>query len=152
MAKNSIYTNFSKKNPGRLENMINKDGSFNFTKLGAKFSVRFLFQYFINLRWLQFNLLVIGFYFFINILFALVYWVLDCQIVVIDPKITEFFTAFFFTVQTFTTLGHDTLSTVRGLYFTISFIQLFPYYIHHNYFLCKKGLNDLYLQYTTHHL
>jgi inward rectifier potassium channel len=102
--------------------MINKDGSFNATKLGTKFSVCDLFQYFINLRWLQFNPLVIGFYFFINILFALVYWVLDCQIVDAAPKIPEFFTAFIFSVETFITLGYGTLSSVRGLYFTISFI------------------------------
>lgn len=109
MANSKFDSGFSKK-PGRLERMINKDGSFNVTKLGTKFSVRDLFQYFINLRWFQFNLLVIGFYFVINILFALVYWLFDCSIVGSDPETHGFLTSFFFSVQTFTTLGYGTLS------------------------------------------
>lgn len=109
MAKSKLDTGFSK-NPGRLERMINKDGSFNVTKLGTKFSVRDLFQYFISLRWFEFNLIVIGFYLVINIIFAFTYWILDCEIIGTDPKIPDFLTAFFFSVQTFTTLGYGTLS------------------------------------------
>lgn len=109
MANSNIDTGFSK-NPGRLERMINKDGSFNVVKLGTSFSKRDLFQYFIDLKWSQFNWLVIGFYFVINLLFAFVYWVLDCEIIGADVSIPSFATAFFFSTQTFTTLGYGTLS------------------------------------------
>jgi inward rectifier potassium channel len=93
-------------NAGRL---INQDGTFNMKRTGAGFHHKDIYQKLINLSWPRFFLLILLFYFLINMIFALIYYF-------IGPEhmqgthgrlgVDSFLDSLFFSVQTFTTVGY----------------------------------------------
>ncbi len=53
--------------------IINKDGSFNVVKEGARFRLNDAYLFFINLTWFQFILLILAGFITVNLLFACLY-------------------------------------------------------------------------------
>ncbi len=107
--------------------IINKDGSFNVIRKGVGFSSRNIYQDLIKMSWIKFLSINVLFIFSLNALFALVYmWVgLD----EIDGEATgagfyhDFTQAFFFSFQTFTTLGYGRISPTGDLANLISAVE-----------------------------
>ncbi len=98
---------------GKTKRIINKDGSFNVVKVGADYSARDVYLFLINASWLKFLSLLILFYFLINLLFAGLYYVTGIHHLANLPGGTRFETllsVFFFSVQTFTTVGYGNIS------------------------------------------
>lgn len=100
------------------ERMINRDGSFNVERRGLPFFQSLsVYHTLIRISWLQFNILLVLSFLVVNLLFAIVY-------VVIGPDhlagsngtdlLTHFSDAFFFSSQTFTTVGYGRI-TPEGL-------------------------------------
>jgi inward rectifier potassium channel len=89
---------------------INRDGSFNLHKEGLPFWDRFsIYHSMLNLpRW-KFIGIIIVFYFTINLLYTLVYWIIGPDqfqgIVGVSP-VDKFKELFFFSTETFTTVGY----------------------------------------------
>ena len=108
--------------------LINNDGSFNVVRRG-----RFIFapyQNMVEMSWGRFLLLMIGAYVLINLVFAVGFLVIGTDslsnISQADSFGYRFLAAFFFSVQTFTTVGYGNLAPV-GIAANIlaSFVALF---------------------------
>lgn len=116
MAKKTNQTGFGEKLTGNTKRVINKDGSFNVLRLGAQH--RSIYQYLIGISWGRFSLFVLGFYLSFNSFFALLYmWagIENINGIEADNWWDQFFQAFFFSVQTFTTVGYGHVSP-NGFY------------------------------------
>ena len=103
-----IGTKFDEK----VRRMINADGSYNVIKTGFNKGIRDIFKYLVEISWVQFLLLLFSGYIIFNVFFTCIYLAFGFEnISGIDPKEGPvFFQAFFFSIQTFTTVGYGTLA------------------------------------------
>ena len=99
--------------------MINRDGSFNVERRGVAFLDRFsFFHTLIRTSWWNFNALVLGLYVTVNASFAGVYLAIGMEHIAGAQGASawdQFFEAFFFSTQTFTTVGYGRVSPVGFL-------------------------------------
>jgi inward rectifier potassium channel len=93
---------------------LNRDGSYNVNRMGLPwFRSLNLYHYLMTLSWGGFFLLLVGFYFGVNVLFALGYFLcgptalLGSRALTITDRLLE---DFFFSVQTLATIGYGGLS------------------------------------------
>lgn len=95
---------------------LNRDGTFNVEKRGiSQFSTRNLYHFLLTMNWWEFLGLVLLLYFLSNIVFGLVYSLLGAQSIVDTSEIpitNIFLRGFFFSVQTFATIGYGTIHPV----------------------------------------
>lgn len=99
---------------GRL---LNRDGSFNIKRTGQPFMAGFsLYHWLIRISWVSFIFTVLGFYFFVNLFYASIYYALGVEsslIGTIAPTVHhKFMEAFFFSAQTLTTVGYGRISPI----------------------------------------
>lgn len=98
------------------ERLINKDGSFNILRTGVKIWTPY--QSLVEMPWSRFFVLITIFYCVVNAFFASIFVAIgvDCLKGVEPQSIVEnFANAFFFSVQTFTTVGYGAVSPVGTL-------------------------------------
>lgn len=104
-------------NPGSYGGrFINKDGSFNIRREGISFINRFsIYQKMLNLpRW-KFIGIILFFYFAINVLFTIAYILVGCnqlQGIVASSDWGKYKEIFFFSAQTFTTVGYGRINPI----------------------------------------
>lgn len=111
MWRRTIDPGLGEKYNSRTKRLINKDGSFNIVKLGRELRLYDAYQYLKNISVGRLSFLLLCFYLFINSLFALLYlWCGVENLHGIEPGLHPFFNAFFFSVQTFTTVGYGVLA------------------------------------------
>ncbi len=88
--------------------LINRDGTFNVRREGLSFWESFsLYHALLNMTWPHFLLSVAGFYLVVNLVFGIAYWFLGAG--VLTGQFHEgnaFLHSFFFSVQTFSTVGY----------------------------------------------
>jgi inward rectifier potassium channel len=107
MAKLFSTSGFGEKFHSDPKPIINQDGSFNVTKIGAR--PRSLYQHLVSYSWPRFLLLALAFYLAVNAIFALVYFLLGAENLDGIPEgdaWSDFLYCFFLSVQTFTTVGY----------------------------------------------
>jgi inward rectifier potassium channel len=98
------------------DRLLNRDGSFNVERTGLKpFSRLNPYHFLLTMSWTRFIGLTLLVYFLSNILFGFCYGILG-QGVIIDTSSTPtenlFLRGFFFSVQTFATIGYGTIHPV----------------------------------------
>ncbi len=109
-----------------VERMMNEDGSFNIDRTGGMHSFRDTYKYLVELSWFRFFALTTATYIIINLIFASLYVVGGIEdISGINPKSNHFLNAFFFSVQTFTTVGYGFLAPVGPIAGIISTFEAF---------------------------
>lgn len=91
---------------------INKDGSFNVHRVSKGYQDLHIYQRVVSMSWWSFGLLTIGVYVVVNTLFALLYLLngIDCLSGWESDGLSPFWSAFFFSVQTITTVGYGSVS------------------------------------------
>jgi inward rectifier potassium channel len=109
---------FGAKVASQRQRLINRDGSFNVVRTGQSFFERFSpYHYLVSISWLRFNTFVVLSYLVINILFAFIY--LTFGINNLNAQHTYFFhdflNSFFFSLQTFTTVGYGRLNPTSDI-------------------------------------
>ena len=91
---------------------INKDGTFNVVRMGKGYQGLHWYQWVISMRWWAFSLLTLGVYVLINVVFAILHlingieWLSGWK----NDGLSPFWSAFFFSVQTTTTVGYGSVS------------------------------------------
>jgi inward rectifier potassium channel len=96
--------------------MVKQDGSFNVERRGLpKFSFESLYHNLITMSWAKFNLLVLGLYAAINILFAALFFAVGVNELDGIASVSnggKFLEVLYFSAQTFTTVGYGHISPV----------------------------------------
>ena len=96
----------------KVRRMINADGSYNVIKKGSTKGIRDIFKYLVEISWTWFfSILFVGYIIF-NLIFTIIYLYFGSEnIVGISAENGPiFFQIFFFSIQTFTTVGYGTLA------------------------------------------
>ena len=102
---------FGEKYSNKTKRLINPDGSFNVTRRGKSYSLSNVYQLLINLSIARFTLLLVAFYLFVNLFFASLYTIFSQNgLSGIDQDISFFLNAFFFSIQTFSSVGYGQIS------------------------------------------
>jgi inward rectifier potassium channel len=95
---------------------INRDGTFNVQRTGIRqFSTLNLYHFLLTMSWAKFLGLVLLLYFLSNVVFGLFYSFLGAKYIVdtsSEPTMNIFLRGFFFSVQTFATIGYGTIHPV----------------------------------------
>jgi inward rectifier potassium channel len=103
----------SQKYTGTIRRTINPDGSFNVERRGVHLWKKDAYHYLISVSWTEFLGVLIGGYFTVNLVFGLAYILLGIEHLhgasITTPGL-EFLSAFFFSAQTFTTVGYGGIS------------------------------------------
>ncbi len=95
----------------KVKRLINEDGSYNIVRKGGMNAYSDFYKFLIDISWFQFFLLSTAAYIGVNLIFALVYVAIGVeQMNGHHPADSEFLDAFYFSVQTFTTVGYGHLS------------------------------------------
>lgn len=120
MQKQTIDPGLGEKYFQKTKRIINNDGSFNVTKVGAGFNYRDIYQYLINISWTKFFLIVLSVYISLNFLFAFLYYFIGVEDIagITNNSLNNFLDAFFFSAQTLTTVGYGGMSP-KGLIINI---------------------------------
>jgi inward rectifier potassium channel len=105
------FSNFVGKNRKRF---VNKDGSFNVIRSASFFKDFHIYQFLVSMSWASFACTTLLFYFVINCLFAGLYLIIGVEYLsgAEGDNLAPFWTAFFFSVQTLTTVGYGSVSPV----------------------------------------
>ncbi|MDP5171598.1 MAG: ion channel [Bacteroidia bacterium] len=94
--------------------LINKDGTFNVRRTGGGLGAIHPYQLLISISWFQFFLIVVAFFVAFNTIFSLGYVIIGVETIhVTDPEVgfwEAFAQAFYFSVQTFSTVGYGAMS------------------------------------------
>jgi inward rectifier potassium channel len=107
---------FGSKVAAQGDRFINRDGTFNVEKKGVSVLKRFSFYHaMINMSWWKFILIILSTYCIINVLFACLYLLIGFENLsgtTAETHMGRFFEAFFFSAQTFTTVGYGRINPV----------------------------------------
>ena len=105
---------FGTKVAAQGDRFINRDGTFNVEKKGVPFLKRFSFYHaMINMSWWKFILIILSAYCIINVLFACLYLLIGFENLsgtMANTPLDRFLEAFFFSAQTFTTVGYGRIN------------------------------------------
>ena len=99
------------------QRLLNKDGTFNSRRTGLPFWETFNFyHYMVGVSWLKFSFIVFSGYVLLNLLFAIVYYLLGVDThllgVIAASEMDKFLESFFFSSQSFTTVGYGRISPI----------------------------------------
>ncbi len=107
---------FSDKVSNQAGRAINKDGTFNIRKRGLNFLEHYsFFHALLTISWWKFLVIVLTTYFVLNVLFAFLYMITGYEnLTGIAPGSfwQHFLEAFFFSTQTFTTVGYGRINPI----------------------------------------
>lgn len=100
-----------------VKRLINKDGSFNVKRKGGGLGAIHPYQLLLSLTWFEFFMVVLGFFILINSFFGLIYMAIGMENFTGGPGpgagwLDYFGYAFYFSVQTFSTVGYGTTSPI----------------------------------------
>lgn len=96
------------------DRLVARDGSFNIERVGMEWTPLSFYQSLVTISWTKFNLLILAFYVLFNMLFGFLFMVIGIEhLNGIEPSGTwlgDFEQCFFFSVQTFATIGYGAIS------------------------------------------
>jgi len=99
------------------QRLLNKDGTFNSRRVGLPFWETFNFyHYLVGVSWIKFILFVFLGYTTLNMIFAVIFYSIGVDThllgVIANSEPEKFYEAFFFSAQSFTTVGYGRISPV----------------------------------------
>jgi inward rectifier potassium channel len=109
MAKQAIDPGLGEKFGSQTKRLINPNRSFNVRRQNAGFSPKDIYHYLVNLSWTKFFLIIFAGYFLVNLFFGSIYYIIGVENLrnALDKSpMQSFMNAYFFSVQTFTTVGY----------------------------------------------
>lgn len=112
-----------------LKRLINKDGSYNVIKTGNVEGFKDIYNHLLHLGWGRFFGLVLSYFIVVNLVFAALYYIIGIDALSIKASNSffhDFIQCFYFSSQTFTTVGYGLISPI-GVYSSLlaSFEALF---------------------------
>jgi inward rectifier potassium channel len=106
---------------------LNKDGTFKIQKINVPLTERInIFHWLITMSWSRFLVVVLIFYFLVNLIFASIYVAIGVENltgVYATTPLQKFLEAFFFSAQTMTTLGYGRVAPLGFLANTFAAVE-----------------------------
>lgn len=118
---------FDSKTDVNRKRTINPDGSFNILRKNNFFQEFHLYQWAITCRWRTYWLVVLAIYVIVNFLFAGLYFIIGPEYIVgiENNDYSKFWQCYFFSLQTFTTVGYGGLHPTGLLTNTVAGLEAF---------------------------
>lgn len=117
---------FGEKITGKSRRLINKDGSFNMERKGSRGGFQNVYQKLIELKTFHFFLLVLVAFVLINLIFATTYFLIGIENLNGMPAgsdMEHFMSCFYFSAQTFTTVGYGAIAPRGALTSSLSALE-----------------------------
>jgi len=118
---------FGSKTTGQKSRLINKDGSFNINRIEqSNWGSISVYHLLISMSWRKFNLIVFIYFVVINLFFAFLYYFSGMEGLKgweAQTEIDKFLEAFFFSTQTFSTVGFGRISPGNNFASSIAAIE-----------------------------
>ncbi len=98
---------------GEIRRIINKDGSFNVRRIGTGLRSLHVYQYLLGISWSRFLGIIVSGFLIVNTVFAALYLftgIENLRGAENGSAIGSFFSAFFFSAETFTTVGYGNIA------------------------------------------
>lgn len=117
---------FGEKITGKSRRLINKDGSFNMERKGGRGGFQNVYQRLLELSTVHFFLLVLAAFVVINLIFAFVYFLLGAESLngmQGGNNLQHFMGCFYFSAQTFTTVGYGAIAPRGALASSVSALE-----------------------------
>jgi len=111
-------SDWKQESAGKPKRSVNKDGSFNIKRQGFGYSFKNTYLDLLKMSWSSFLMLILLFLMSTNLLFATIYMLIGTDQlsgVVGDSNLDAFIQSFFFSFQTFTTVGYGSLAPSGNL-------------------------------------
>ncbi len=127
MADEIKDSGFSSAYKRKTKRIVNSDGSYNIIRKGARIKWRDAYKYLTEKSWSSFFGVLFFAYVILNLIFTCLYWCIGTEhISGIDPENgSTFLQAYYFSVQTFTTVGYGVMSPTGWAAQMLSSIEAF---------------------------
>ncbi len=112
MSEELNNTGFGADSSKEYSRIINSDGSYNIIKKGVRLKWKDAYKYLLEISWLRFFLILFAAYILLNLVFTILYWIIGFGNIsgINYDNGSVFMEIFFFSVQTFTTVGYGVMS------------------------------------------
>jgi inward rectifier potassium channel len=109
-----------------VKRLMNEDGTYNIVRKGGLNGISDIYKFLIEIHWAYFMLILVGGFLFMNLIFALVYLAIGIDhIHGVNENTSAFLNAFFFSSQTFTTVGYGALAPKGNMTNLIAMFESF---------------------------
>jgi len=112
LSKEVENTGFSNEGSQNFKRIINADGTYNIKKIGTTSNWKDTYKYLVEISWFRFLILLFSAYVLLNIIFSSLYLLVGYENItgINDQSESVFMQVFFFSVQTFTTVGYGVMA------------------------------------------
>ena len=133
MDKQRKYKQYESQDPGlgtayqkSVKRILNEDGSYNIKRIGTIRMLKDFYKYLVDLNAWKFGFFLVGSFLVANLFFAGIYcWIGTEHLHGINPNQNEFVAAFYFSAQTFTTVGYGAIAPIGNLTSFIAAMEAF---------------------------
>ncbi|TSJ48051.1 ion channel [Fluviicola chungangensis] len=133
MDKQRKYKQYESQDPGlgtayqkSVKRILNEDGSYNIKRVGTIRMLKDFYKFLVDLNAWKFGFFLVGSFLAANLFFAAIYcWIGTEHLHGINPNQNEFVAAFYFSAQTFTTVGYGAIAPVGNLTSFVAAMEAF---------------------------
>lgn len=133
MDKQRKFKQYESQDPGlgtayqkSVKRILNEDGSYNIKRIGTVRMLKDFYKYLVDLNTWKFGFFLVGSFLVANLFFAGIYcWIGTEHLHGINPNQNEFVAAYYFSAQTFTTVGYGAIAPIGNLTSFIAAMEAF---------------------------
>ena len=133
MDKQRKFKQYESQDPGlgtayqkSVKRFLNEDGSYNIKRIGTVRMLKDFYKYLVDLNAWKFGFFLVGSFLVANLFFAGIYCLIGTEYLHgINPKQNEFVAAYYFSAQTFTTVGYGAIAPKGNLTSFIAAMEAF---------------------------
>ena len=133
MDKQRKFKQYESQDPGlgtayqkSVKRILNEDGSYNIKRIGTIRMLKDFYKYLVDLNAWKFGFFLVGSFLVANLFFAGIYCLIGTEhLHGINPNQNEFVAAYYFSAQTFTTVGYGAIAPVGNLTSFVAAMEAF---------------------------